>query len=89
MKDGTPCHLTCAAGAGLTAVIFGSPVDVLTTRHMSQPGRFKGPFDVIKSTIGEEGFKALYKGFIPNCIRMSGFNIVLWITIEHIKKKFE
>ena len=35
MKDGTPCHLACASGAGLTAVIFGSPVDVLTTRHMS------------------------------------------------------
>jgi len=31
LKDGIPCHLLCASMAGFTAVIFGSPVDVLKT----------------------------------------------------------
>ena len=51
LEEGTPLHLVCAAGAGLNACIFGSPIDVLTTRHMTQPGRFKGPVDVITTTL--------------------------------------
>ena len=86
LKDGTPCHLLCAAGAGLNATIFGSPVDVLTTRHMNSPGRYKGPIDVIATTLRQEGFFALYKGFIPNVFRLSLYNIVFWLTIEKIKK---
>jgi len=36
-KDGIPCHITCAAGAGVIACIVGSPVDVLKTRVMNAP----------------------------------------------------
>jgi solute carrier family 25 uncoupling protein 8/9 len=49
MTDDVPCHLTSAFGAGFTAVIFGSPLDVLTTRHMNMPGVFKGPMDCMLS----------------------------------------
>ena len=35
MKDGIPCHLTCASMAGFTACVVGSPVDVLKTRIMN------------------------------------------------------
>ena len=35
MRDGIPCHVVCATFAGITAVIFGSPVDVLKTRLMN------------------------------------------------------
>ena len=88
MNDDIPCHLTSAIGAGLTACIFGSPLDVLTTRHMTQPGKFSGPADVIKSTLKTEGFTALYKGFIPNFTRLAGFNMVLWLTLEQIRKRY-
>ena len=86
MRDDTPCHLTCAAGAGLTACLFGSPLDVLTTRHMNSPGKYKNPLDVVVRTVSEEGVTALYKGFVPNVIRLSAFNMVLQVTIEKIKK---
>lgn len=82
LTDSTPAHLLCAAGAGLNAVILGSPVDVLTTRHMNFPGRYKNPFDVITTTLRQEGFSALYKGFIPNVARLSLYNIMFWLTIE-------
>jgi len=82
MDDAIPCHLTSAFGAGVTACLFGSPLDVLTTRHMTSPGKYSGPADVIMSTIKAEGLGALYKGFIPNVTRLAGFNMVLWLTLE-------
>jgi solute carrier family 25 uncoupling protein 8/9 len=86
MNDGMYCYLTCAFAAGFNGVIFGSPLDCLTTRHMSSPGVYKNPIDCLLTTIRNEGIFALYKGFIPNVARLSGFNIVLWVTIENIKK---
>ena len=82
MNDGTPCHLTCAFGAGFTAVIFGSPMDFCTTRHMNNPGKFKGPVDVLVSTFKNEGPTAFYKGFMPNVARLGGYNMILWVTLE-------
>ena len=82
MLDDTPCHLTCAFGAGFTAVIFGSPMDFCTTRHMNNPGKFKGPVDVLVSTFKNEGPTAFYKGFIPNVARLGGYNMILWVTLE-------
>lgn len=88
MRDGTPCTLTCAFGAGFTACIFGSPLDVLTTRHMNSPGKYKGPIDAASHIIREEGFTVLYRGFAPNVARLGGFNMCLWMTIEQLKKVF-
>ena len=52
MKDGAPCHLTCASLAGTTACIFGSPVDVLKTRIMNAPsGMYGGPLDCFYQTL--------------------------------------
>ena len=46
LRDGIPCHLTCATMAGITACIVGSPVDVLKTRVMNaKQGMYKNPVD--------------------------------------------
>lgn len=82
MDDGPKCHLTCAFGAGCTAVIIGGPFDFCTTRHMNNPGKFSGPTDVMITTFKQEGPTAFYKGFVPNIARLGGFNIVLWMTYE-------
>ena len=86
-QDGTACYLTSAFGAGFTACIFGSPLDVLTTRHMNSPGKYKVPLDVAVKIIKKEGPLVLYKGFAPNVIRLGSFNMILWFTIENIKKR--
>lgn len=88
MRDATPCYLTCAFGAGFTACIFGSPLDVLTTRHMNSPGKYKSPLDCGIQIVKNEGPLALYKGFVPNVLRLGVFNMVLQVTIEKIKKNF-
>jgi len=87
MKDGMPCHLTCASMAGFVATVIGSPLDVLKTRIMNAPsGKYKGPLDCIGQTFKNEGFGAFYKGFVPNVIRMSGWNCCMFITLEQVKK---
>jgi solute carrier family 25 uncoupling protein 8/9 len=87
MVDGTACYLTSAFGAGFTACVFGSPLDVLTTRHMNSPGKYKSPLDVATKIIKKEGIFVLYKGFAPNVVRLGFFNMILWLTIENVKKR--
>ena len=82
MEDAMPAHLTCAFGAGFTAVIFGSPLDFCTTRQMNNPQVYRTPIDVFTKTIKNEGPTAFYKGFIPNVARMGVFNMVLQVTLE-------
>ena len=83
MKDGIPCHLLCASMAGFTAVIFGSPVDVLKTRVMNAPqGVYSSPLDCFLKTFKNEGIRAFYKGFIPNVARLAGWNSVMFLTLE-------
>lgn len=87
LKDGIPCHLTCASMAGLTACIVGSPVDVLKTRIMNAtPGQYSGPMDCVYQTIKGEGFGAFYKGFGPNVGRLAGWNCCMFLTLEQVKK---
>ena len=89
MQEGTACYLTSAFGAGFTACIFGSPLDVLTTRHMNSPGKYKGPLDVASKIVRKEGIFVLYKGFTPNVARLGLFNMILWLTIENVKKRVQ
>ena len=80
-----PCHLISAGMAGITACVFGSPVDVLKTRIMNaSPGHYSGPLDCVYQTM-KEGPSAFYKGFGPNAFRLSAFHIVLFLTFEQVK----
>jgi solute carrier family 25 uncoupling protein 8/9 len=83
LKDGIPCHFLCASMAGLTACVIGSPVDVLKTRVMNAPpGMYSNPIDCAYQTLKNEGPTAFYKGFIPNAIRLAGWNCVMFLTLE-------
>ena len=89
LSDGVPCHLVCACMAGLTATIVGSPVDVLKTRIMNAtPGQYSNPLDCVYQTMKTEGPGAFYKGFTLNVIRLAGWNCVMFLTFEQVKKRF-
>jgi len=60
-----------AAGtaSGLTKLTIGQPFDMIKTRmQCSPPGTFTGPLDCLKSVIGREGLRALYKGASPPAV---------------------
>lgn len=47
---------------------------------------YKGTVDCFVKTVKYEGFFALYKGFIPTWFRMGPWNIIFFVTYEHLNK---
>jgi solute carrier family 25 uncoupling protein 27 len=77
--------------AGLTAAIMGTPADVVKTRVMNQPTKngvgiyYKNSFDCLQKTVNNEGFWALYKGFLPIWMRLGPWSLTFWVTFEWIR----
>lgn len=92
MKDGLAVHVTASFAAGFVASVVTNPVDVIKTRVMNmkvEPGMvppYSGAIDCAMKTIKAEGPMALYKGFIPTISRQGPFTVVLFVTLEQVRK---
>ncbi|KAH7301675.1 hypothetical protein KP509_23G037800 [Ceratopteris richardii] len=92
LKDGLVLHVVASSAAGVTAAISSNPVDVVKTRlmnmHVGADGTrpYSGPLDCAFKTIRKEGPLALYKGLIPTMFRQGPFTIVLFVTLERMRK---
>ncbi|XP_028777763.1 mitochondrial uncoupling protein 4 [Neltuma alba] len=92
MKDGLGTHVTASFAAGFVAAVASNPVDVIKTRVMNmkvEPGAappYKGALDCALKTVKAEGPMALYKGFIPTISRQGPFTVVLFVTLEQVRK---
>ncbi|KAI3462117.1 hypothetical protein Pfo_018780 [Paulownia fortunei] len=92
MKDGLGTHVTASFAAGFVAAVASNPVDVIKTRVMNMKVEagvappYSGALDCAMKTIKAEGPMALYKGFIPTISRQGPFTIVLFVTLEQVRK---
>lgn len=92
MKDGLGTHVTASFAAGFVAAVASNPVDVIKTRVMNmkvESGKtppYNGALDCAMKTIKAEGPMALYKGFIPTISRQGPFTVVLFVTLEQVRK---
>ncbi|XP_054793321.1 mitochondrial uncoupling protein 4-like [Prosopis cineraria] len=92
MKDGLGTHVTASFAAGFVAALASNPVDVIKTRVMNmkvEPGAappYMGALDCVLKTVKAEGPMALYKGFIPTISRQGPFTVVLFVTLEQVRK---
>ncbi len=92
MRDGLGTHVTASFAAGFVASVASNPVDVIKTRVMNmkvEPGvapPYKGALDCALKTVKCEGPMALYKGFIPTISRQGPFTVVLFVTLEQVRK---
>ncbi|KAF3439218.1 hypothetical protein FNV43_RR17493 [Rhamnella rubrinervis] len=92
MHDGLGTHVTASFAAGFVAAVASNPVDVIKTRVMNmkvQPGEappYTGALDCALKTVRAEGPMALYKGFIPTISRQGPFTVVLFVTLEQVRK---
>lgn len=92
MKDGLGTHVTSSFAAGFVAAVASNPVDVIKTRVMNMKVEagaappYTGALDCALKTVRAEGPMALYKGFIPTISRQGPFTIVLFVTLEQVRK---
>lgn len=92
MKDGLGTHVAASFAAGFVASVVSNPVDVIKTRVMNMKVEagmappYNGALDCAMKTVRTEGAMALYKGFIPTISRQGPFTIVLFVTLEQVRK---
>ncbi|MPC17456.1 Mitochondrial uncoupling protein 4 [Portunus trituberculatus] len=87
-----PTDVRASALSGLVSAILGCPADVIKARIMNQPVDhmqrgllYKNSLDCLMQTVRNEGFWALYKGFVPCWLRMGPWSLTFWLTYEQIR----
>lgn len=92
LEDGISTHMVASFSAGFVASITSNPIDVVKTRLMSMKIRngqrrpYNGSIDCALKTVRLEGPLALYKGFVPTVARQGPFAMVLFVSLEQIRK---
>jgi solute carrier family 25 uncoupling protein 8/9 len=100
LREGLPVHVAAATFAGAMATLLGNPVDVIKTRVMAAQRQaasggggggaaapeYRGAIDCLVRTLRSEGPGALYQGVTPQFVRITGWNIVMFVTFEQLKK---
>ncbi|KAE8693253.1 Mitochondrial uncoupling protein 4 [Hibiscus syriacus] len=92
MKDGLGTHVAASFSAGFEAAVVSNPVDVIKTKVMNmkvvagQKPPYTSSLDCALKTVKAEGPMALYKGFIPTVSRQEPFTVVLFVTLEQVRK---
>ncbi|XP_072952828.1 mitochondrial uncoupling protein 5-like [Typha angustifolia] len=90
--DGMGTHVAASFAAGVVAAAASNPVDVVKTRVMNMKVEkgaappYAGAIDCAVKTVRAEGVMALYKGFIPTVSRQGPFTVVLFVTLEQVRK---
>ncbi|ESP05617.1 hypothetical protein LOTGIDRAFT_152473 [Lottia gigantea] len=92
MVEGPKLHIVSSMVAGLATALTTSPVDVVKTRIMNQhsTGQVKSyhsAVDCLIKTFKSEGVHGLYKGFIPNWLRLGPHTIVTFFIFEQLRHR--
>jgi len=89
--DNLLCHLCSAICSGFVASLCSTPADVAKSRIMSQTKLpdgslpYTGTLDCWRKVVANEGFLALYKGFIPGWLRLGPWQLVFWCSYEQLR----
>ena len=83
-ENNLPTHFASGASAGLMATIIGNPVDVVKTRVMAAKGK-AGALETIVGTLRNEGPLAFYQGVLPQFFRLTGWSVVMFVSLEQLK----
>jgi solute carrier family 25 protein 14/30 len=89
-QDNPYLHITASIISGLVTTTASSPVDVIKTRWMNarKDAVYKGPFDCFWKSLTAEGPKALFRGWVPNYLRLGPHFLLSLPLYEQIRKLF-
>ncbi|CAI8046835.1 Mitochondrial uncoupling protein 4 [Geodia barretti] len=92
LRDTAVTHALSSFSSGLVSATLGTPADVVKSRMMSQQyhhgnrgSLYSSSLDCLTSTVRQEGFWALYKGFVPVWTRMAPWSLTFWLVYEEIR----
>ena len=90
MKDEWPCFVVCSVCTGILATMVSSPADVLKTVYSnSKPGQYRNLGDCIGKIWKENGIRGFYRGVSFNGSRLIAWNMVMFLTLENLKKSIQ
>ena len=82
-SEKTLIDLTCGTIGGTFGTVLNTPFDVVKSRIQAGSTRYRWTFPSVLLVAKEEGFAALYKGFIPKVLRLGpggGILLVVFTT---------
>ena len=92
--NGHPPHLSIlAAGMASSTIaqVFSYPLALIRTRLQAQGGhgglpiKYNGMMDVVQQTVRREGIGGLYKGILPNLLKLAPAAGISWYVFEETK----
>lgn len=96
INGGLKLHLTCSLSAGLFSCWCMNPFDVAKSRIMNQrPNKIDGklPYtsmlDCFVKTVRAEGVLSLWKGFGASYARIGPRVVVIFLTLEQLRERFD
>lgn len=89
MDDGPLADTSCALVSGFLAALAMNPVDVIRTRLMTQSStspQYNGILDAGRKIVANEGFQALFKGFMPSFLRVGPHFVLTFLLLEQMRR---
>eukprot|EP00928_Gymnodinium_smaydae_P029814 TRINITY_DN22351_c0_g2_i4.p1 TRINITY_DN22351_c0_g2~~TRINITY_DN22351_c0_g2_i4.p1 ORF type:complete len:292 (-),score=61.14 TRINITY_DN22351_c0_g2_i4:92-967(-) len=89
LGDGLLAHVGASGCAGFTSACVSTPADVVKTRLMNSAGadgrQYTGMLNAGSRILMDEGPAALYKGFLPICVRKLIWCGAFFVSYEKIR----
>lgn len=86
LPDGPYIHFLASFVSGLVTTTATSPVDVIKTRIMNAThGEYSGPVDCLVKLLRNEGPRALFRGWVPNYLRLGPHFIISLPLYEQLR----
>ncbi|XP_053597835.1 mitochondrial 2-oxoglutarate/malate carrier protein [Microplitis demolitor] len=87
-------HFTASMISGLITTAASMPVDIAKTRIQNMKmidgkPEYRGAFDVLGKVVRNEGFFALWKGFIPYYARLGPHTVLTFIFLEQMTASYK
>ncbi|GAA5989464.1 hypothetical protein JCM11641_007312 [Rhodosporidiobolus odoratus] len=84
--DGLGLYFASSFMAGTVATTICAPFDVIKTRIMNASGASTSISSIIAHSFKTEGASWMFKGWTPAWIRLSPNTIIIFMTLEQLKK---
>ena len=90
-RGGLPLTLSASLLTSLVTVTAMQPLDVVSTRLYQSGGKatsYRGPIDCARQTLRAEGWRAFFKGWTPQYLRLGPHTILTFFLLEALKPAF-